>query len=46
MKRILSNLNMLAAVLLALVLVLMVNFVALRNPLRSGLERAELLRPF
>ncbi len=34
MKRILSNLNLAAAIFLAFVLVQMVNFVALRNPLR------------
>ncbi len=34
MKRFLSNLNMVAVVLLAFVLVQMVNFIALRNPLR------------
>ncbi|MCF7818641.1 MAG: GldG family protein [Kiritimatiellales bacterium] len=34
MKRILSNLNMLAAVLLAFVLVLMANFISLNNPVR------------
>lgn len=35
MKRILSHLNVLVAVLLALVLVLMVNFISLNNPVRS-----------
>lgn len=34
MKRILSNLNVVAAVLLAVVLVLMVNFISLNNPVR------------
>ncbi len=35
MKRFLTHLNMVAAVLLALVLVQMLNYIALRNPLRS-----------
>jgi ABC-type uncharacterized transport system involved in gliding motility auxiliary subunit len=35
MKRILSNLNSVAAVLLAFVVVVLVNFIALRNPLRG-----------
>ena len=38
MKRILSNLNSIAAVLLAGVLVLMIGFVALRNPIRFDLS--------
>ena len=38
MKRILSNLNSIAAVLLALVLVQMVCFIALRNPVRVNLS--------
>ena len=36
MKRILSNLNLLAALVLALILVQMVNFLALRNPVRTN----------
>lgn len=36
MKRILSNLNLLAAIVLALVVVLLVNFLALRNPVRGN----------
>ena len=38
MKRILSNLNSIAAVLLAFVLVLMIGFVAMRNPIRINLS--------
>jgi ABC-type uncharacterized transport system involved in gliding motility auxiliary subunit len=36
MKRILSNLNVAAAIVLSLVLVLMVNFLSLRNPVRMN----------
>jgi hypothetical protein len=35
MKRIISNVNTVAAVFLALILVQMINFIALRNPLRG-----------
>jgi len=38
MKRILSNLNKVASVVLALVVVLLVNFIALRNPFRVDLS--------
>ncbi|MEE9369206.1 MAG: GldG family protein [Pontiella sp.] len=38
MKRILTNLNSIAGVLLALVLVLMIGFVSMRNPIRINLS--------
>jgi len=38
MKRILTNLNLIASVVLAFVVVVLVNFIALRNPLRVDLS--------